>query len=81
MVVLVFPILVIVAVVLAIIVYTQTKSWKKTGYYFEILLAIAVFILSSQFDWTGTEMRYVGISIILLGIGLLINGIVSLLKK
>lgn len=81
MVVLGIPILVVVAVILAVIVYAQTKSWKKIGYSLEIILAIAVFVLSSGFSWANTEDSSLGIAIILLGVGLLVNGIVSLLKK
>lgn len=81
MVILGIPLLVVVAVVLAIIVYTQTKSWKKTGYSLEIVISLAVFVLSSKFSWDNIADSSAGTAIILLGAGMLINGIVSLLKK
>jgi hypothetical protein len=75
MAVLVLPILVIIAIIVAVVVYMKTKSWAKVGYVFEIIFALAVFALSSQLV-DGILI----VAIDLLGLGLLINGIISLAK-
>lgn len=72
---LILPVLVIVAIIAAVAVYMKTKSWAKVGYAFEIMLALGVFGLSLQFVDTTLI-----VAIDLLGLGLLINGVISLAK-
>jgi hypothetical protein len=71
-----FPLLILIAIVLAAIVHKRTKSWLKVGYALEIMLAAAVLAISAQL----TDMLLIT-AIDLLALGLLINGIVCLAKK
>ena len=76
-----FSVLALVVVILAIVIYIQTKSLKKIGYFLEIILSLGVLILSSkQLQLTSADKALFAI-VIFLGTGLLINGVVSLLKK
>lgn len=81
MAVLAFPILLLVAIIVLIVVGVKTKSWKKIGYSLEIILSLVVIILSTQLPQLTTSDQYLFIAILLLGVGLLVNGIVSLMKN
>ena len=74
-------ILMVVAIIVLIVVGVKTKSWKKVGYSLEIILSLVVFILSTKLPQLTTADQSLFVIIILLGAGLLINGIVSLLKE
>lgn len=76
-----FPLLIVLAVALAIVMYTQTKSWKKVAYSFEILISLAVFVLSAKLPHATLAEQSLQFSIILLSVGLLINGVFSFFKK
>ena len=71
-----FPVLIIAAIVIEAIVYFMTKSWFKMAYALEIILALGVFLLSLMI--TDSVLM---VSIDLLALGLLINGIISLFIK
>ncbi|MFH1311173.1 MAG: hypothetical protein ABIH65_02100 [Nanoarchaeota archaeon] len=71
-----FPVLVIVEIIVFLAVFLTTKSLKKTGYALEIPLALMVIIAATMLQDSNLIYLFV-----LLSIGLLINGIASLLKK
>jgi len=76
-----FSVLALVVVILAIVIYIQTKSLKKIGYFLEIILSLGVLILSSKLLQLTSADKALFAIVIFLGTGLLINGVVSLLKK
>jgi hypothetical protein len=69
------PIILVVGIVFAIVVYVKTKSIKKVGFALEILLALAVMIVAAQLGDSNLVALFE-----MLGAGLLINGLISLLK-
>ena len=71
--ILVLPVLVIIAIIVAAIVYMKTKSWAKVGSVFQIIFALGVFGLATQL----IDNVVITISI-LLGLGMLIKGIIGL---
>ena len=75
------PILILVTVILLGFIYIKTKSWKKIGYSLEIIISLVVFVLSAKLPYLTTADKSLFAIIILLGVGLLVNGIVSFLKK
>ena len=66
-----------IAIIVLIISWFLTKSWIKTGYIFQILLAIMSFIVISS---ANLDTNLMNISIFL-SLGLLISGILGLVKK
>ena len=69
------PILIIIAIIVAVIVYVKTKSWAKVGYLFEIIIPVIVFFLTFMLS---NSVLFVIIN--LLGLALLINGLIRILK-
>jgi hypothetical protein len=70
------PFIVVIALIIASLVYAKTKSKTKVAGVFQILFSITVILMSTQF----TD-GYLIAPINLLAVGLLINGLVFLLKK
>jgi hypothetical protein len=69
----VLPVLVIIAIIVAAVVYMKTKSIVKVGGVFQIIFAIAVLGLATQL----VDAAIISIAV-LLGLGILINGIINM---
>jgi hypothetical protein len=69
----IMPILVVTAIIVAAFLYAKTKSWAKVAYAGQIVFALVVFILITQL----ADIVMISITL-LLGLGLLINGIIGL---
>ncbi len=69
----VLPVLVIISIIAAAVVYMKTKSWAKVGSVFQIIFALGVFGLATQL----ADAAVIMISA-LLGFGMLISGIAGL---
>ncbi len=64
------PVLVIIAIISAVVLYMKTKSLAKVGSTFQIIMALGVFGLTTQL----VDGTIIGISV-LLGLGMLVSGI------
>jgi hypothetical protein len=86
----IFPLLILVAIILEVVVYWKTKSVIKAAYMAEIILALFTFaFIAMTADMPSSDLpvntNNIKIGLLwcagFLSFGLLINGIVSLAKK
>ena len=75
----IWPVLVIVAVILEIVIYMKTKSIRIAGCVLEAILGLVAVVMSLMFLMFTDKILTICVS--LLGFGLLLNGALELLEK